>query len=232
MTWKPLPALALVAAVGVATFFAVRPHGGEPVPTGPPTGSIGSGSPASAIARPREGPPPIPTASHSVTYPKPPERPAITFPPWQFPEREPQPPPPPSNPPATIADLRDAAEGRSRCAEGVRTRLYLLEGDRLVGTWEEDEALALEGSLDQAEGRREGERALPLVALLRGREGVTAVEVWPCRGDPVSFPVESLRAAPTRYVLLMSRNRGYKLADMDARGRPVLKGVAAVRLVP
>jgi hypothetical protein len=140
-------------------------------------------------------------------------------------------PPPPSNPPSTIAALRDVPADRSRCEEGVRTRFYLLDGDELVLSLEADEALALEGSLEQAERRPAGERGLPLAALLLGRDHATGIEVWPCRGTPTIFSAESIRAAPARYVLLLSRHRGFKLVDATAGGRPVLKGVAAVRLL-
>ncbi len=155
------------------------------------------------------------------------------LPPWRFPERPqaPKPDPRPEQPPS-IADLRDPLpKGESRCSEGRRKRLYVFHGDELVLDVSAADALQLPGSVAVAEGRHDGDRGLPLAALLAARADTKVVEVWPCKGAPRRFSASELQAEPGRRLLVLANRGFFKLVDMGAgtqAGR--LKHIAAVRL--
>ncbi len=139
------------------------------------------------------------------------------FPPWRLDVR----------PPALPSGVTLALDVRgSRCPERSREALVVLDqGTETVQPVAE--ALARAGSLLVTEGRHEGERALPLAALLGRRD---SLEVWPCRGVIFAVDGATLRADPERYSLVKSGRGTLKLLDRDGGRRGILKNVAAVRL--
>ena len=185
-----------------------------------------------SLARPRRGPPPVSAPGHTVTYPQPREVQPKDLPPWHFVDPPPKAERPPPNPPTTLASLRDVENGSSRCDEGTRTRLYVLENATLTVDMEATAALAMQGSVEIQQEGRAPERALPLAALLGEGGTTTALELWPCTGDPVTLPIDVVRAEPERYVLVLSRHRGFKLLDRSLGRRPLLRNLAAIRIVP
>ena len=70
-----------------------------------------------------------------------------------------------------------------------------------------------------------------LAALLAGRESATAIEIWPCQGEPLRVRAADVRAAPRRHLLVLTRRRGFKLLDTSDGERALLKTIAAVRII-
>jgi hypothetical protein len=107
----------------------------------------------------------------------------------------------------------------------------VLDGDVLVEDLSAEEALARSGSVEVTEGRLAGTRRLPVAALLEGRPHAAKVELWPCSGPVWTETSEALRAEPLRYALVLTRGRGFKLVDTTRPGPPLLRTLAAVRIV-
>jgi len=94
-----------------------------------------------------------------------------------------------------------------------------------------DRVLSLPGNIKVDSGRHQGEDGLPLAALLRPRPRATALEIWPCRGQPLLLDAKDLRRNPTSYVLVRSGRDSFKLIDLDTdNARPILKNIAAVHI--
>ncbi len=151
----------------------------------------------------------------------------MPFPAWKLPASAAE--PPPARLPRTLAELEATDEGGSRCPEKLRTSLVVFDGDRRVLARDIDEAVALPGSIEVDSGRHQGQRGLPLAAVLEEAE---LLEVWPCRGEPLRYPAKELRAEPGRYVLVSSGKGTFKLLDTRREGpKPVAKNLAALRRV-
>lgn len=146
----------------------------------------------------------------------------------------PRPPRHATNVPRTLADLRRVSDtGASRCDEGNRTEFFLLEDDHLVLHVSTDTAMRLPGHIPAPEARAPDETALPVLALTRDRRPASAIEIWPCQGEPHRLAVDDLRTLPDRWILVRTPKRFLKLVDTVAHPRrAVLRRVAAVRLVP
>lgn len=151
--------------------------------------------------------------------------PSVPFPKWQLPASAAE--QPVGELPTTVADL-EGIPGDQRCSEKLRTRLPILGDAGRLAVHTVDEALALPGSVVVAEGRHGGQRGLPLAEVLG--DGLI-LDVWPCRGDLLRYPRDTLRADPLRFVLVKSGKGTLKLLDTHREGAaPVTKNLAALRL--
>jgi len=173
---------------------------------------VGCGSSESPVAH--ESEPARPSTDPSVPFPK-----------WQLPASAAE--QPVGELPTTTADL-EGLTGDQRCSEKLRTRLPILGDAGRLAVHTVDEALALPGSVVVAEGRHGGQRGLPLAEVLG--DGLI-LDVWPCRGDLLRYPRDTLRADPLRFVLVKSGKGTLKLIDTHREGAaPVTKNLAALRL--
>lgn len=137
-------------------------------------------------------------------------------------------------PPAPRGQRKMIAPSASKqCPEGNRTRLIVMFGDDVVQQLTVEEAVMRMGGAKIAHGRHEGERALPLVTILKEREAAREVEVIPCTGDPVRFSARDLMLDRERLMLVRSKRGSLKLIDRDSdKGSALVKNVALVRLMP
>ena len=100
------------------------------------------------------------------------------------------------------------------------------------------EALEMTGNIVIPNGPHEGEQGLPLTALISHEDNTRILEVVPCYGEPLRYPVEELGKDPQRYALASSKKGFFKLMDLLEKGgepvtrRPLLRNIHAVRLLP
>ncbi len=153
--------------------------------------------------------------------------PSVPFPKWQLPASAAE--DPLGALPSTVAELEAMDADQTRCPEKLRTRLPVLDDGGRVGVYSVDEALALPGAVVLDTGRHRGEPGLPLAAVLG--DGLI-LDVWPCRGDMLRYPRDTLEAEPGRFVLVKSGKGTLKLIDTRQAGAaPITKNLAALHLV-
>jgi hypothetical protein len=148
----------------------------------------------------------------------------------------PTPPPPEGTPdpnvPKTLAELEAANERGERCDEGMRRVFVLFHGDALASLSHVDELVQRPGSVTWSLGTMHT-RALPLDVLIASRPATEAVEIWPCRGEPLRVAAAEIRAHPGRWLLVRTPRAFLKVVDRQVHERrAMVRNVAAVRLLP
>lgn len=133
---------------------------------------------------------------------------------------------------------RIAERGPSRCPDkGNRaTQVTLMRGDKTLWTKSIEEMMKLPGSIALKKGRHKDSRALPVAALLPKDGSVHTIEMARCYGKPRAFPVSKFVNETESYIFVANQKKVLKLVNRNKKGeyggRPFVRGVALIRLVP
>jgi hypothetical protein len=126
------------------------------------------------------------------------------------------------NLPSQPTDLKD--DGRARCDDLTRRQLVLFTGSERTVT-PATKLGQLPDTIVRTDGRHDGERALPLSALLG--EG-SALTVWPCASAPVKLDAAQIREPQSQWLLIPTKRGFLKIRDVAHADKDQIRNIAAI----
>jgi hypothetical protein len=126
------------------------------------------------------------------------------------------------NLPSQTSDLKD--DGRARCDDLTRRQLVLFSGSERTVT-PTTKLGQMADTIVRTDGRHDGERALPLSALLG--EG-SALTVWPCASAPVKLDAAQIRDPKSQWLLIPTKRGFLKIRDVAHADKDQIRNIAAI----